>query len=100
MSNLTETLYEYCKEGQINEIQNLLSSNESLKNKLDVAFTLACLNEHTEIVKYLLEIKPDIDIEAKDDEAFKWAYENFHFDILKLIVKHKFNIDTDKYKYF
>jgi ankyrin repeat protein len=59
------------------------------------ALILSCKEQHTEIVKYLLERGAD---PAKrgflDLDAFWYAFEKKNYRILELLIKHKTNLDS------
>ena len=45
----------------------------------EYAFRWACHNGHIEVIKFLLEKKPTIDISIHNEYAFKVACMNVHF---------------------
>ena len=44
---------------------------------------MACSNGHIEIVKWLISIRPDIDISSKNDYAFLIACYNGNIEVAK-----------------
>jgi len=60
------------------------------------AFPGACSNGHLEVAKWLYDMKPDIDISAKDDYAFRQACLNNHLEVVKWLLRVKPNINVDE----
>ena len=48
---------------------------------LPMAFRYACEIGHLELAQWLYQIKPTIDISAKDENAFRYACENGHLEL-------------------
>jgi ankyrin repeat protein len=61
----------------------------------DTALLLSCKEQHTEIVKYLLDRGADPAIRGfLDLDAFWYAFEKKNYQILELLIKHKTNLDS------
>jgi ankyrin repeat protein len=58
------------------------------------AFKYACFQGHLQVIKWLLEVKPDIDISVDNDYAFRKASVNENLEIAKLLVE----LNPDKYQ--
>jgi hypothetical protein len=61
------------------------------------AFRLACYDGHLQLAQWLLSVKPDINISAKDEEAFRSACSGGHLKIAQwlLSIKPDINISAD-----
>lgn len=47
---------------------------------------MACYNGHLNVIKYLLEIKLNINISVHNDICFYYACEQGHIDIIKYLI--------------
>ena len=52
------------------------------------------------MAKWLLEMKPTIDISCRSDGAFTWSCVNKHFEIAKWLLTIKRDIDVDEAFFF
>jgi len=68
----------------------------------NVGFNWACSNGELEIAKWLVSVKPDIDISENNENAFNKACEYGYLELAKwlLLVKPDINISVDNEKAF
>ena len=86
--------FDYCKNGNLILAQEIFkNSNINISDAEEYAFTSACANGHISVVKWLYEIKPDIDISINNEYCFRWACSNGHIKIAKWLYEIKPNID-------
>ena len=78
MDNLDTKLFKYHK---------LLYSNNLEDN--EKVFLYACFNGNLNLAKWLLEIKPTINISAYDEFAFHYACNNGYLNVAKWLLKIK-----------
>ena len=100
-------MYEACKSGETKIVQLLLERCNSEENRPNIkdkfggtAFIWACLNEHKEVVKLLLDhVNSNIEVNARDSfggTAFTRACKKGHKDIVQLFLNHSEpNIDLN-----
>ena len=69
--------------------QSLIESNEI---DYEYAFIDACKNGHTDVAKWLLSIKSDIDT-STSNYAFRLTCSNGHIDVAKWLLSIKSDID-------
>jgi len=72
---------------QINKHKINISSNE------EYIFCSVCSKGYLDIAKFLLEIKPDIDISIRGEEPIKRACEKGHLEIVKYLLQIKPDIN-------
>jgi hypothetical protein len=85
-----------CAKGQLTEAQQLLSANPTLTPYIGGflgAFQAACVGGHLAVVNWLLEVCPNIDINANDHYAFMEACANGHLAVAQRLFQ--INPDTD-----
>jgi hypothetical protein len=71
----------------------LSKPRKSLRNyDKECAFILACHAGDIEVVKYLLETNPNLDIHAKDDQGFIYAVEFCNIELIKFLLHNGANI--------
>ena len=56
-------------------------------NGINYAFREACSNGHTDVAKWLLSIKPNINISALNNYTFRCACSNGHIDIVARFIE-------------
>ena len=59
----------------------------------DLAFRWACESGHLEVAKWLLSVKPDINISAQNEEAFSYACKKGHLEFAKWLLQMKPDIN-------
>ena len=67
--------------------------------RINPSFFLACKFGHLEIVKWILELKPTINISDNKDGNFYAAFNDNHLEVVKWLLEVKPNIrmnDKDK----
>ncbi len=93
-ARLNNELVEYCKQGNLIAVKELLTSKE-LKYHADIhfdddkPFRMACMCGKSSIVKYLAssqELKKNANISALDDDPFIWAALGNHLEICKFLI--------------
>ena len=98
MSNSQEFIFAY-ENDYFNRVKSLLTSNIDISNwnryacryalqtrQMDIneyAFVYACANSNLNMVKWLLEINPSINISIDHNIVFVSACQNCHLDIAK-----------------
>jgi ankyrin repeat protein len=82
-----------CKSGNLQKLQHIITQQNINMADFDQLFRTACEYGRLDIAKWLLQIKPDINISADDDEAFQCACGNGHLDVAKWLLQIKPNID-------
>ena len=75
-----------------NDTENCINISGTRWNK-EFPFKVACANGHLDVAKWLLEIKPDIDISIDSEDAFRYACREGHIDIAKWLYGIKPDID-------
>lgn len=94
LERLNHELVEYCKQGNLRVVKDLLTSKE-LKYHADIhfdedkPFRVACMYGKSAIVKYLAssqELKENANISALDDDPFIWAALGNHLEICKFLI--------------
>ncbi len=109
-----DKFYEYCKEGNLEEIKKLNLNIEDIRSHTSVvtesdtrsrvsedndAFKSACFKGHIEVVKYLIDkgltlkditssggASPKEMIRSDDNEAFRWASYYGHFEVVNFLI--------------
>ena len=66
----------------------------------DNAFKFACLFGYLNVAKWLIEIKPDIDISSENNYAFRTACYNGNLNLAKWLLEIKPNIDISIENYY
>jgi hypothetical protein len=67
-----------------------------IKPDIDISaeiFTVVCLNGYLEVAKWLLQVKPTINISADNDCAFRCACHNGHLEVAQWLSQVKPDID-------
>ncbi|XP_059150944.1 acyl-CoA-binding domain-containing protein 6-like [Physella acuta] len=97
MSDGEKTVFDWCKEGNVEKVREILGSNSSIVDGLDEE-GLALLHwasdrGYTQMVELLLNLHADINIQDVDKQtALHYAVSCEHPDIIKLLIKY--GIDT------
>jgi hypothetical protein len=97
--NFIKLLKYGAQNGDLDIMQKILniSSNIFSLSTIGFIFNNACWYGHLVMVKWLYEIKPDIDISARNEYAFKLACFNYHLHIaewLYVLLSLKYYIET------
>lgn len=85
LSNQVTQFINVIKEGNLLDIQNYYNDNPDIEKYTNCsnAFCNACVNGHLEVAKWLLKVKPNINISIKNDDAFKSTCKNNFVQIAK-----------------
>jgi len=86
--NYTSTykyIYNACLNGNLQYIKDIYKYNTYIN--ISKIFRNACEFGHLDIVKYTLNIKPNLNINAYNNYAFRYACYNGHLHILQFILK-------------
>ncbi len=77
-------------QGRLDQVIISLKNGANIHSQFDGALRWASYYGHIEVVKYLVELKPDgADIHAESDVALRSASSNGHLDIVKYLVELK-----------
>jgi ankyrin repeat protein len=105
MTKIINYQFQYlCKNGDLEKIKQFYFNNPTTINisaNSYYAFLISCDYGHLyvvkwllkNVVKWLLEMKPDIDISANDEYAFQTACCYGHLKVVKWLLKVKPNIN-------
>ncbi len=66
-----------CANDNIKQIQKLLNDKSNVKFNLKKAFNNACENGQTDVIKWLLQLKPTIDVQTQFIDACEKWFEPF-----------------------
>ncbi len=79
--------------GKFDHVIISLNIGANIHTNNEAALRMASYNGHIEVVKYLVELKPDgADIHALGDQALRLASENGHIKVVKYLVDQGANI--------
>lgn len=73
-----------CENGSLDVAQHLFAVFPKMEN-LEYALISACKNGHLDVIKWLCEIKPDIDLSAKFYEGFRKACAGGHIHVAQYL---------------
>ena len=89
-TNATNKLMFGSYKGKLDRVIISLKNGANIHGQSDYALRYASENGHLDVVKYLVEFKPDgANIHAQNDDALRWASNNDHLDIVKYLVELK-----------
>jgi len=94
--SIFETFRRLCITGDVDLVKNYYEFNKNqinISDQNDYLFKRICQSGHLIIIKYLLEIKPDIDISHDEEEAFCLASQEGHLHVVKFLLEIKPNIN-------
>ncbi len=95
-TNADDELITGSKQGRLDHVIISLKEGANIHGENDVALRLASRNGHIDVVKYLVELKPDgANIHTYNDDALRRASLHGHLDIVKYLVSHGANIHGD-----
>ena len=78
--------YEFCVEGNLDEIKKIYLNIEDIKSQDNRVFRFACRNGYLEVVKYLIDKGLTLeDIRSIDNLALRWASRNGHLEVVKYL---------------
>lgn len=83
--------HEACSNNHFHVVRYLL---EDISIPLDIClednltFCRCCFNGNLELVQYLFQKRPDMNIFARECLAFAWAAENNHYHVFKWLLQH------------
>ena len=85
----------------MNSIKRKLKFKNSIHFNINVStFIFMCKNGHFEMAKWILQMKPNIDISDEYEDAFNNACQNRHFEIAQWLLKMKPNFDINYAFYY
>jgi len=89
--NIETQFLNACKTGNLNKAKQIY-----LNNLIDeeCAFLLACVKGQLHIAKWLLQIKPNINISVHNEEAFRCACESGHLHVAQWLLQIKPTINV------
>jgi len=83
-----KSFIDYCKEGNLEKVNQLLLNNVDPSEYNNSAFRWACNNGHLDIVKVLIA-DSRVDPSDCDDDAIDLACKNGHLEIVKVLLNDK-----------
>lgn len=89
MLMLNDDFHQACSDGDLEKVRLYLRHGADITHKDYEGFTMACINEHVPIVKYLLtspELKIKADIHAKKEQALKVSICNKNYGLIKYLL--------------
>ena len=98
-----DSFIELCNKGSLEKVKTEVKKNSNLNlTSFKKAFCNTCINGHLEIAKWLLEIKPDINVSIDDEQLFYNTCINGHLKVAKWLLKIKPDINisiNDEYTF-
>ncbi len=89
-TNADNKLMKGSRNGKLDHVIISLKNGANIHARNDYALRYSSENGHIEVVKYLVELKPDgANIHTDDDYSLRWASRNGHLDIVKYLVELK-----------
>jgi ankyrin repeat protein len=89
---MEEEFINYCKNGSLAAVQEFKKRNSNVNISFEnyyFAFRYACLNGHLHVAKWLLSIKPTINISALNEEVFRWSCSNGQLHVAQWLLSVK-----------
>lgn len=98
---MEEQFFDLILNGSLQEIQEFYNNNPSINiSDYVYAFCSACGYGRLEVAKWLLEVKPDIDISADDENAFCCVCAHGHLHAAKWLLEIKPDIVISNMAFF
>ncbi len=95
-NNSNQYLISGSDKGKLDHVIISLNLGANIHAENDYALRIASQNGHIDIVKYLVELKPDgANIYAQNEYALRFAIKNDHIEVVKYLV----GVGTDINKY-
>ena len=90
-----------CRLGYIDIAKNLYSNFDiNIKDRNEEAFCLACQEGHDDIVEWIMEVYPTIDVSIDNNFCFQLACKKGYLSIIKLLLKKNNDINfKDNFNY-
>ena len=88
-----QQVIELCKSGNLQELQHIIEQQNINMTDFNNLFSTACQYGQLDMAKWLLQIKPDIDISTNNDYAFRWVCYKGYLDIAKWLLQIKPDIN-------
>ena len=87
-----------CQSGNLLNSINLFQQNNFDNLVCEYAFRYACENGHLETAKWVLSVKPSINISADEEYVFRDACENGHLETAKFLLSVNPSINIRVYE--
>ena len=91
---MEEQFFDLILNGSLQEIQEFYNNNPSIDiSDYVYVFCSACGYGRLDVAKWLLEVKPEIDISINYERPFQWACGEGHLEVAKWLLEIKPDID-------
>ena len=94
---MNRAFLDLCKKGNLEEIKKFYFNSPTINIFIFAdsyyAFLISCEYGHLDVAKWLLKVKPDINISVNNECAFRYACVNGHLEVAKWLLKIKPDIN-------
>ncbi len=100
---LNRRLLNACMHGDLNLVKEISESDSTnIRLNFNEPFHWCCSEGHLDIVKFILEKDPNIDIHSSNEYAFRWSCSNGHLNVAQYLfsIDNSINIHTNNEQAF
>lgn len=87
LEQLNELLYEACKEGNIDKLNELIQTKSKLRLDFNTGLYYICYCGHFDLIKYMFERTKAIEFRLNSNYGLEGACNGGHMDIINLMIE-------------